>query len=925
YFYILSTAMVIMSWNPDPASLEQVVILLNQSKTADSAVQKQVHEKLNELNQIPDFNNYLAFILQLPTQDETNRSMAGLILKNNIKNHYQLYPAEVLECVKRACLACLGDRSAMIRATVGTIITTMVSKARLEAWPELMPHLVASLDSGDEFLVEGSFSAMHKICEDSKQLLEDTPVSQPLGILIPKFIEFTGHRSAKVRSLALGCINQFIGGHSQAPMQYLDRLLESVFRLAEDTDTEVRKQVCSSLVLLVDSRMGYLLPYMTSILEFMLLRTQDPDEFVAQEACELWLAIADQPNCQELLRPYLPKLIPVLCRGMKYSESDAEALELENREDAHIPDRESDIRPRFHRTRSKMASQHLHDCAAGGGSGEDADASGGLEQQQQDLLLLAESGDADDSGGGGDDILSSWNLRKCSAAALDVLANVFRDELLEHLLPILKDTLLSERWDVKESGILILGAVAEGCLQGVTAYLPELFRLLLTCLQHAKPLVRSITCWTLSRYAHWIVTQPHELCLKPLLYELLNRILDTNKRVQEAACSAFATLEEETCSDLVPYLGDIVQTLVFAFQRYQHKNLLILYDAIGTLADSVGSHLNQEAFVQLLMPRLFQKWESLNDDDKDLFPLLECLSSLATALGVGFLPYCEPVFARCVRLVETTLRQQQLHFQNPEANEAPDKDFMIVSLDLLSGVAEGLGSEIQPLVQGSPILDLLYHCMQDSQPIVRQSAFALLGDLSKACFDQLRPAVGNFLMVLAANLNPVNISVCNNAIWAIGEISIRLGSEIKPYVEKIIDPLTDIINRTNTPKTLQENTAITIGRLGLVCPMEVAPYMSRFLRQWCLSLRNIRDNEEKDSAFRGICNLINIKPDVVVNEFIYFCDSVASWSEPQPDLKEMFHKIIFAVKENVGPENWAKFWAQCPPLLKERLHAQYGL
>ncbi|PNJ13504.1 TNPO2 isoform 15, partial [Pongo abelii] len=27
--------------------------------------------------------------------------------------------------------------------------------------------------------------------------------------------------------------------------------------------------------------------------------------------------------------------------------------------------------------------------------------------------------------------------------------------------------------------------------------------------------------------------------------------------------------------------------------KYQHKNLLILYDAIGTLADSVGHHLNQ--------------------------------------------------------------------------------------------------------------------------------------------------------------------------------------------------------------------------------------------------------------------------------------------------------------------------------------------
>lgn len=43
----------------------------------------------------------------------------------------------------------------------------------------------------------------------------------------------------------------------------------------------------------------------------------------------------------------------------------------------------------------------------------------------------------------------------------------------------------------------------------------------------------------------------------------------------------------------MPYLSFILDTLVFAFGKYQHKNLLILYDAIGTLADSVGHHLNQ--------------------------------------------------------------------------------------------------------------------------------------------------------------------------------------------------------------------------------------------------------------------------------------------------------------------------------------------
>lgn len=53
-------------------------------------------------------------------------------------------------------------------------------------------------------------------------------------------------------------------------------------------------------------------------------------------------------------------------------------------------------------------------------------------------------------------------LGKCSAAALDVLANVFRDDLLLHILPLLKELLFHPEWVIKESGILVLGAIAEG-------------------------------------------------------------------------------------------------------------------------------------------------------------------------------------------------------------------------------------------------------------------------------------------------------------------------------------------------------------------------------------------------------------------------------------------------------------------------------
>jgi len=100
-------------------------------------------------------------------------------------------------------------------------------------------------------------------------------------------------------------------------------------------------------------------------------------------------------------------------------------------------------------------------------------------------------------------------------------------------------------------------------------------------------------------------------------------VLDNNKRVQEAGCSAFATFEEDAGHELVPFLEPVLRNLVFAFDKYQHKNMLILYDAVGTLADAVGPALQNTAFVDILMPPLTKRWSRLKDDDEDLIPLLE--------------------------------------------------------------------------------------------------------------------------------------------------------------------------------------------------------------------------------------------------------------------------------------------------------------
>jgi len=884
-------------WSPNPNDLRTILELLHSSQSADNEVQRQVQERLQQLNQYPDFHYYLAIILSasLPEfgqQSDSTRSLAGLILKNNIRQYFLSLPTQVMQerlaFIRAEVIKTISDSSSLIRATGSIVITTIASRIGLTTWPELFPALHQMLSTGREDCVEGTFSTFVKLCEDCQDQLDSEEMEAVLNQLIQTFLRYCGYNNARIRANSVNCINQFIHSRSGIVTRHINDFLRALFKLAEDESPEVRRYVCRGLVMIQEFNIEQLEPSMNDLVRYMLKQTQDQDEKVALEACEFWMALAEQQDCVRILGPFLKDLIPVLINGMKYSENDIMALKGDE-DDEHVPDSDQDIRPRH--AKSKMHG--------GGDMGDESD---------------------DD-----DDPMSDWNIRKCSAAALDQLSNVFRDEILPFVLPKLEEILFHKDWVSRESGILVLGAISDGCSHGMAEHLPKIVPFLIQSLADKKALVRSITCWTLSRYSSWIVQQSmlsHDTYLKPLINELLQRILDHNKRVQEAACSAFATLEEEACSELVPYLGFILQTLVYAFSKYQKKNLLILYDAIGTLADSVGSHLNKPEYIEQLMPPLYAKWNDLRDDDRDLFPLLECLSSVATALGLGFQPYAQPVFERCIKLVDQTLRNEA-GYEEYEL-DASNKDFAIVALDLLSGLAEGLGKIIEPFVENSNLLQLMAQCMNDPLPEVRQSAFALLGDLTKACFKLVQPHVDQLIPILALNLNPEFISVCNNACWAIGEIAIVIGPSMKRFIPAVLPPLIEI-SRRSQPKTLLENTGITLGRLGLHCAREVAPELGQFIRSWCTSLRNIRDNEEKDSAFRGMCFMIHANATAIVPDLIYFIDAVVSWQHPKEDLKHLFAQILHGFKNQIGEPQWVNFRSQFPPPLSQKLQQQYDM
>jgi transportin-1 len=280
------------------------------------------------------------------------------------------------------------------------------------------------------------------------------------------------------------------------------------------------------------------------------------------------------------------------------------------------------------------------------------------------------------------------------------------------------------------------------------------------------------------------------------------------------------------------------------------------------------------AYLPLRFPQLHGKFKALSDQDRVLLYLLECLTSVAQALGPHFQPWAAEVYARCVGLVRATLSMPP---------EEADFDFAVCGLDLLTGMAEGLGPGFEALMPGNELLELLQASMQVVRPEeVRQSALALLGDLAKACPQRLLGVLHSYMPALLDNLDPASLSVCNNASWAIGEITVKAGPALMgPLVAPILARLVPIVNDRDIDHNLLENTAITIGRLAKVCPAEVGPRVGECLYCWCMSLQDVKDRREKEHAFEGLCLTLQQNPNALldggVNTFEAFAWAVASW------------------------------------------------
>ncbi|KAL8426036.1 hypothetical protein Efla_001954 [Eimeria flavescens] len=926
---------------------QEIAAVFASAGSSSNEVQQQVAAALNRINEIPHVYVHFAAILGSCRYTPDVRQVAGLSLKTALQRPQQLQQQQLQQLLP-PLLQALQEEDRGLRAAGGSAVTSLVCFQRLpqQLLQQLLQELLRLFDGPRYEVRQSALQTVSKLSEDMLQglrLQQQDLQQQPQQLvafiqwaqqqLLPRLLQLAMPAAAAAGGVAAGGVGADGGGGVCTPEQQEQLQQESIYALnlfagaqgfaaggpfsdlfpsywaalgalAAAANPRTQRAVIQGILQTLETRPAAVVEAAGPLADFFMRCGSSPDYQLKQDAAEFWPAILREasqssPELQQhvlqQLRQRLPQLIPLLVANTVYTETDFLSMDVSQLEDdnAGIADEAYDVAPRFHRSRDPAAAA----VAAGGAAAADED------EEEEDRGARGTWGDA-------------WSLRKGSALALDHIASVYREEILPFVLPPIEQGLQQQQqqqqedsWLRQEAAVLTLGAVAQGCQDSLAPHLRNVLLFLLELCTHPKPLLRSISCWCISRYASWLCQTEHERqqqqqqqqqqqegLLGPVLQQLMQRLLDRNKRVQEAACSAFACIEDDARCLLSPYLSDILATLRRALDCYQAKNQLILYDAIGTLAEGVGSALCCPQGFDLL-DALLQRWAAAPPGQPQCLAISEAIGCLASAMQGAFAPYAAVTVDRCLQLIADIVQQIEAQ-ERGEVSCWPDRDALECCLDLLSGLADALQQQMLPLLQQrQQLLLLLERCCRDTSPPVLQSALALVGDLSKHCSSLLRPQV--LFPLLQQHLLHGAISVANNAGWALGELAVRVRrEEVDPHAEAIAADLIRLLQRPEMHRALLQNVCITIGRLALACPNRLSPMLPEFLPRWCCVMRMARSDEDKASAFQGICGLIEANPAAASEALPDFLISLLAFERPPPQLEQQFARTVHALSNS---------------------------
>ena len=627
-------------------------------------------------------------------------------------------PDDAATAVKALAVAALRAPEGEVRSTANNVVCTIARQPlAMERWPELMPTLTALLDDPSEWLQVSALGTIANVCEDLGAEMDSDRLKRPFDQLFPRLVRFMKHHNAVLRRLALAATLSVVSDpEDDVPMCVIAgaaQYLAVLSSLTTDPDADVRKVVCASLTAMLERLGEHVAPHIDKIISFFLHVCASDTPAVKLQATEFWSCVCEEALegslCRnpDVLMPYFPRLLPMLVSQCAYSAEELVDLPADDVSDYNEPDPPAELRP----------------------------------------FLYKVDGDMDD--------VDQWTLRRCAVAQLRAMSDTYGEKVLPETLKCLNTCFAAgddASWMKRDMGIRALGAISEGCASAIAPQLPALVPYLLTQLKDRRPLVRSGTCWTLARYGEAIAQNP--ALFNTTFDALLGVCGDRCKTVQTQTCAAILTFMLFGGQDLVaPHADKLLATFGACFKLYQAKNLLVLYDAVGQAAETLGPVLRTEARMHMLLPPLLTRWNALPDNDDMLPPLMECLTFVLPALGPHAASFAPELFRRSFKILEevmTYVVAARMVAGEPE----PDKVLVVATLDTIAGLYDALRGGMHAIVapQAERLLQALQACCEDGARDVRMSAFALVGEMAVNTLPILQPRLPAFFPLLIKNM-----------------------------------------------------------------------------------------------------------------------------------------------------------------------------
>lgn len=402
-----------------------------------------------------------------------------------------------------------------------------------------------------------------------------------------------------------------------------------------------------------------------------------------------------------------------------------------------------------------------------------------------------------------------WNPTKASSVCLMLLATCCEEEIVHHVLPFVKENIVSDNWRYKDAALMVFGAILGGLeTQTLQPLVEQAMPKLIELMYDQSVIVRDTAAWTFGRICEMIpVAAINENYLKPMLESFMHG-LKSEPRVAANVCWAFTGLSEaayeaaEGYNDnppptyvLTPYFEHIVTQLLETTDRPDGNTANLRTAAYEALMEMIKNsatdcYIVVQKTTMVILDRLNQVLQMENQvashTDRNQFNDLQSLlcATLQSVLR-KVTKEDAPMISDVIMNALLTMFRSSCSAKADGVSGVQEDALMAVST-----LVDLLGERFVTYMDAfKPYLYMGLKNYQEHQ--VCCTAVGLTGDICRGLKGKILPYCDEIMQLLLENLNNTTLhrNVKPQILSVFGDMALSIGPEFKKYLQIVLQML----------------------------------------------------------------------------------------------------------------------------------------